>query len=155
MTANGRGNGPVARPDQRGSVSLFVVFFALAALALASLLVDVGSAINAQERAADLAEQAARAAADTISVTSLRGGVVAIDQPAACTSAAALIQDYAATSGIRAAMSQPCQFPTTRQVTVYVSVTTTPIISTFFGSFTMSAHETACAEFGITQGVGC
>jgi len=155
MTEHPRGSEPAAGWADRGSMSLFVVFFALAALALASLLVDVGSAINAQERAADLAEQGARAAANTIDVTSLRGGVVAINQPAACTSAAALIQDYAATSGIRAAMSQPCQFPSARQVTVFVSVTTTPIISSFFGSFTMSAHETACAEFGITQGVGC
>ena len=155
MTQDTTVNGPGARPGERGSVSLFVVFFALAALALASLLVDVGSAINAQERAADLAEQAARAAADSIDVTSLRGGVVAVDQATACTSAAALIQDYAAVSGIRAAMAQPCQYPTARQVTVYVSVTTTPLISSFFGSFTMRAHETACAEFGITQGVGC
>lgn len=146
---------PCRRAGERGSASLFVVFFALAALALASLLVDVGSAVNAQERAADLAEQAARAAANTIDVASLRGGTVAIDQATACTSAENLIQAYASTSGIKAAMSQPCQYPSARQVTVYVQVTTTPIISAFFGSFTMRAHETACAEFGITQGVGC
>ena len=149
-----RRNAP-PRSGERGSASLFVVFFALAALALASLLVDMGSAINAQERAADLAEQAARAAADTIDVASLRGGTVAIDQRTACASAGNLIQAYASTSGIRAAMSQPCQYPSARQVTVYVQVTTTPVISAFFGSFTMRAHETACAEFGITQGVGC
>lgn len=149
------GNEAPARPGDRGSMSLFVVFFAMAALALASLLVDVGSAINAQERAADLAEQAARAAANSIDVASLRTGTVVIDQATACTSAQALIQSYDAASGIRAAMSQPCQYPTARQVTVYVAVTTTPLISSFFGSFTMRAHETACAEFGITQGVGC
>ncbi len=148
--ATGRG-----RPGERGSASLFVVFFALAALALASLLVDVGSAVNAQERAADLAEQAARAAADTIDVGSLRGGTVAIDQSTACASAQNLIQAYASTSGVNAAMSQPCQYPSARQVTVYVQITTTPVISAFFGSFTMRAHETACAEFGIPQGVGC
>ena len=46
---------------ERGSVTLFVLLFSITALVLASLLVDLGSAINAQERAADLAEQAARA----------------------------------------------------------------------------------------------
>ena len=54
---------PVPRAHQvrgtdRGSLTLFVLFFAITALVLASLLVDVGSAVNAQERAADLAEQA-------------------------------------------------------------------------------------------------
>lgn len=144
-----------ARPGQRGSMSLFVVFFAMAALALASLLVDIGSAINGQERAADLAEQAARAAANSIDVASLRSGTVVIDQATACTSAQALIQSYASASGIQATMAQPCQYPSARQVTVYVAITTTPVISSFFGSFTMKAHETACAEYGITQGVGC
>ena len=51
----------------RGSISVLVVFFTLIALALASLLVDVGNALNARERAADIAEQAARAGANDIS----------------------------------------------------------------------------------------
>jgi ketopantoate hydroxymethyltransferase len=134
---------------------VFVVFFTLVALALASLLVDVGNAVNAQERAADLAEQAARAAANAIDVADLRSGTVAIDQTRACADALNLIHAYAAASRLDAAMTAPCTYPSPRQVTVYVSVTTTPLISTFFGSFTMRAHETACAEFGITQGAGC
>lgn len=147
---------PGSRPRrERGSVSVFVVFFGLTALALASLLVDLGNAVNAQERAADLAEQAARAAANAIDVTSLRSGNVVIDQATACADAQALIQQYASTTGIQAAMTQPCTYPSPRQVTVYVSVTTRPLISTFFGNFTMNAHESACAEFGISQGVAC
>ena len=134
---------------------MFVIFFAMVALALASLLVDVGNAVNAQERAADLAEQAARAAANAINVTDLRSGNVTIDQATACVDAMNLIQAYAQASQINAAMTQPCTYPSPRQVTVYVSVTTTPVITAFFGSFTMKAHETACAEFGITQGVAC
>jgi len=141
---------------ERGSVTVFVVFFTLVALALASLLVDVGNAVNAQERAADLAEQAARAAAKAIDVADLRSGTVTIDQTRACADASNLIQAYAAASRVDAAMTGPCTYPSLRQVTVSVSITTTtPLISTFFGSFTMKAHETACAEFGITQGVGC
>jgi Flp pilus assembly protein TadG len=140
---------------ERGSVTVFVVFFGIVALALASLLVDAGNAVNAQERAADLAEQAARAAANAINVTDLRTGTVVIDQARACLNAQNLIQAYVRTSRIHAAMTQPCTYPSPRQVTVYVSVTTTPVISAFFGSFTMRAHETACAQYGITQGVAC
>jgi ketopantoate hydroxymethyltransferase len=154
----GAGRGAVGRAGpgaERGSITVFIVFFTLVALALASLLVDVGNAVNAQERAADLAEQAARAAANAIDVADLRSGTVAIDQVRACADALNLIQAYAAASRLDAAMTAPCTYPSPRQVTVYVSVTTTPLISTFFGSFTMKAHETACAEFGITQGVGC
>ena len=140
---------------ERGSVTVFVVFFTLVALALASLLVELGNAVNAQERAADLAEQAARAAANAIDVADLRSGTVTIDRTSACADAWNLIQAYAAASRVDAAMTGPCTYPSPRQVTVSVSVTTTPLISTFFGSFTMKAHETACAEFGITRGVAC
>jgi hypothetical protein len=146
---------PAGGGAERGSVTLFVVFFTLVALALASLLVDVGNAMNAQERAADLAEQAARAAANAISVAGLRSGTVAIDQARACADALSLIRAYAAASRVDAAMTAPCTYPGPRRVTVYVSVTTTPLVAAFFGSFTMRAHETACAEFGITRGVGC
>ena len=134
---------------------MFAVFLTLVALALASLLVDVGNAVSAQERAADLAEQAARAAANAINVAGLRSGTVTIDRATACADALGLIQAYAAASRVDAAMTAPCTYPGPRQVTVYVSVTTTPLVSTFLGSFTMKAHETACAEFGITRGVGC
>jgi|SRR5215475_2323347 len=154
----GAGHGAEGRAGagaEQGSVTVFVVFFTLVALALASLLVDVGNAVNAQERAADLAEQAARAAANAIDVADLRSGTVAIDQTRACADALGLIQAYAAASRVDAAMTGPCTYPSPRQVTVYVSVTTTPLVSPFFGGFTMRARETACAEFGITQGVGC
>lgn len=145
-----------AADTDRGSLTIFVVFFALTALALASLLVDLGNAVNAQERAADLAQQAARAAADTIDAAALRKGQVQIDTAQACTNAANVISHYDQISGVKAVMIQPfCTFQGPRQVTVYVSVTTTPLITNFFGAFTMRAHESACAEFGITQGVGC
>src|SRR5215470_6111179 len=91
------------RDAERGSVTVFVVFFAMVGLALASLLVDVGNAVNAQERAADLAEQAARAAANAISVADLRSGTVVIDQTRACADAMNLIQAYVQTSRVDAA----------------------------------------------------
>ena len=51
-------------PGDRGSVSLWVVMFAFVTLALLILVVDGGQVIIAKSRAADIAEQAARAAAD-------------------------------------------------------------------------------------------
>ncbi|WP_219459878.1 pilus assembly protein TadG-related protein [Nonomuraea rhizosphaerae] len=47
-------------------MSVFTVLFSVAVFLLAGLLVDGGSAINARLRAADVAEQAARAGADQI-----------------------------------------------------------------------------------------
>ncbi|MEV0591849.1 pilus assembly protein TadG-related protein [Nonomuraea cavernae] len=53
-------------------MSVFTVLFSVVVFLLAGLLVDGGAAINARLRAADVAEQAARAGADTIDVDHLR-----------------------------------------------------------------------------------
>ncbi|HEX4814478.1 MAG TPA: pilus assembly protein TadG-related protein [Nonomuraea sp.] len=58
--------------SERGSMSVFTVLFSVVAFLLAGLLVDGGAAINARLRAADVAEQAARAGADRIDVDHLR-----------------------------------------------------------------------------------
>lgn len=65
----------------RGAVSLFALFLATALLAAAGLVVDGGAGIAAASRAADLAENAARAGV-------IAGGVpigagVSMDEPAA------------------------------------------------------------------------
>ncbi|WP_240777191.1 flp pilus-assembly TadE/G-like family protein [Nonomuraea basaltis] len=60
------------RAGERGSMSVFTVLFSVVVFLLAGLLVDGGSAINARLRAADVAEQAARAGADQIDVDHLR-----------------------------------------------------------------------------------
>jgi hypothetical protein len=82
----------------RGSVSLWVVIFAFTTLALLVLVVDGGQAMNAKSRAADIAEQAARAAADDVNVADLRRGDLAVTG-GACDlhggPAAALVADYA------------------------------------------------------------
>jgi Flp pilus assembly protein TadG len=51
---------------------MFATIFAVFVLMLAGLLVDGGLMIHARERAADIAEQAARAAADDVDVAYLR-----------------------------------------------------------------------------------
>jgi len=59
-----------------------VVIFALTVFVLAGLVVDGGLAISKREQAADIAEQAARHAADDVSEEALRAGRVVIDQGA-------------------------------------------------------------------------
>ena len=55
-----------------------MVIFAFVTLALLILIVDGGQVIVAKSRAADIAEQAARAAADDINPAALRNGQVSI-----------------------------------------------------------------------------
>jgi Flp pilus assembly protein TadG len=67
---------------ERGSVSIWVVIFTFVTLVLLVLVVDGGQTMNAKSRAADIAEQAARAAADDLNVGDLRtaaGGLGGVD----------------------------------------------------------------------------
>jgi Flp pilus assembly protein TadG len=74
---------------QEGSISAFLAFFAVALFALMGLVLDGGSAINAQQSAYDEAEQAARAGAGALSIDGLRTGSVVIDAQAAIAAAEA------------------------------------------------------------------
>jgi Flp pilus assembly protein TadG len=136
----------------RGSVTLWIVIFAIAALALALLLADGGSLISAKERAADIAEQGARAAANDISVTSLRNNVVEIS-PDACGQAGNLVAQYHISARMSATMTS-CNVQA-QLATVTVSVTINPLIPGFTGSLTKTVTATAQPECGITQGGRC
>lgn len=89
-----------ARGDQ-GTVTMFATIFAVFVLMLAGLLVDGGLLIHARERAADIAEQAARAAADDVDVAYLRqtgrARIVASDEP--CRRARRLAATYKEVTG--------------------------------------------------------
>ena len=61
------------REDERGSIALYFAIIALAAFAMLGLVVDGGQAFAGRERAADLATQAARSAADALTPDSVRG----------------------------------------------------------------------------------
>lgn len=85
-----------AGAGEHGTISMFTVIFALSVLVMAGLLVDGGLAIHARQRAADIAEQAARAAADQVDVDHLRrtGEVRVRSTAQACPHATALIEAY-------------------------------------------------------------
>lgn len=139
----------------RGSVSLFLVIFALAAFALLALLVDGGTALNAKMRAADIAEQAARAAANQVDVTDLRStDPSVVIGPGACAAAAGVVAQYRVTSHTSASMGT-CDAPVgAGAATVYVSVRASPVIP-LLGNFTMTARATAYPACGITQKGQC
>jgi Flp pilus assembly protein TadG len=56
----------------RGSAALFVAVFAPAMIFIAGLVIDGGAALEAKQRASDIAEQAARAGAGQCNVALLR-----------------------------------------------------------------------------------
>lgn len=137
---------------ERGSLSVFTAFFAFAVLLLLAVLVDGGNALSARERAADVAEQGARAAVTDLSIPDLRSATdstVAVDWGTACGYARQAIQDYAATFGSSAIVNHvscsPGANPQTAVVTV--TVTSSPVIPGF-PSLTMTATQSATALCG-------
>jgi Flp pilus assembly protein TadG len=58
---------------EEGSVALYMAIITVALLAMAGLVIDGGAAIAARGKAADLAQQAARAGANALAPDSLRG----------------------------------------------------------------------------------
>ncbi len=77
------------RSLDEGSVTAFVALLLVAMVVLMGLVLDGGSAINAQQSAFDEAEQAARAGAGRLSVDALRTGTVQLDPQAAVAAAEA------------------------------------------------------------------
>lgn len=141
-------------PD-RGSVSLWLVIFAFVTLALLILVVDGGQVIVAKSRAADIAEQAARAAADDINPAALRTGQVSISGDACDQGgpASVLISTYGKGVGVTASMLS-CQRGTDAagnpDVTVQVQVAIHPAIPAplFPSVITVQAAETAFLACG-------
>ncbi len=86
--------------DQGGS-SVFVALVVPTVLLLAGLVIDGNLAIAHRQRAADIAEQAARSAANTLDIEALRGSaghtaqVVIAEADMACARARRLVAEYA------------------------------------------------------------
>jgi len=85
--------------NDRGSVTAYLLITTVAIFALAGLVLDGGAALAAHGRAADVAQQAARAGADALDVTSLRSPTPAglTADPAAASTAAG---DVLAAAGV-------------------------------------------------------
>lgn len=89
-------------PDDRGSMSVFVVSMCLAMIVLVGLVVDVSGQIRAKQHAADVAAQAARVGGQQLDAPmAIRGQGVDLD-PAA---AAAAARTYLAASDVTGTVS--------------------------------------------------
>ena len=150
------------RRGDQGSVAVYTVVFAVAVVALTALIVDGGIAMNARTRAADIAGQAARAAADDIDVATLRTSGQAVIGPGACAQAASLISNYdsADSGGVDRVIhlhNVVCLAPPGSDVaTVRITFTTTPLVSGFgFGGGSETVSQSATAECGIDEGTEC
>ena len=155
---------PLARDrlnHDRGSVTVYTVVFAITVMFLLALILDGGIAMNAKQRAADVAGQAARAAADTINVAVLRQTGVAELGPGACVAAARLVSTYAQqlSTGVDRATGTAmvsCQAPPgARVASVTVTVSTSPLVPGVFGPFHETVTASATSECGITVGGAC
>jgi Flp pilus assembly protein TadG len=161
MTAAGQHPPEAGAGREGGSVAVFTVVFAVAVVFLTALIVDGGIAMNAKERAADIAEQAARAAAGNIDIAGLRAGGVAAIGPGSCGLAANLITTYSQedSSGVDrvtgATMTSCVAAVGTETATVAVTITTQPLVGGILGSFTETSRATATAECGIARGAVC
>lgn len=138
-----------AEDRDRGTVAMFTTIFALFVIVLAGLVVDGGSAIHARQRAADIAEQGARAAADEIDQDVLRGtGQARITDPrAACARAERLVATYPEVTG-----RARCQIEggRTARVVVQIKVRLQLLgIIPGFNDFTMTSAATAHPQEGI------
>jgi Putative Flp pilus-assembly TadE/G-like len=131
-----------------GTVAMFTTIFALFVMALAGLLVDGGLAIHARQRAADIAEQGARAAADDVDVNVLRrtGQAQITDERSACLRARRLVAMYPEVSG-----PPEChiEFGQAARVTVRINVHLQILGAFGLGDFSMSSSATAHPQEGI------
>jgi Flp pilus assembly protein TadG len=126
---------------------MFTSIFAVFVIALAGLVVDGGLTIHARQRAADIAESAARAAADDVDVGYLRQTgkvrIVASDEP--CRRARLLASKYPEVTG-------PIGCGTsgrTARVTVQIKVRFQLLSAFGFPDMTMSSTASARPQEGI------
>jgi Flp pilus assembly protein TadG len=152
---------PHSAPERdRGSVAVFTVVFAVAVVLLTGLILDGGIAMNARERAADIAGQAARAAAGDIDVGALQTTGRAVIAQGACAVADQLIQRYAQLDSggvdkVDTATMVSCNAAAgTERATIQVQITTQPLVGVL-GGFTETGTQSAVSECGIDQGVEC
>jgi Flp pilus assembly protein TadG len=144
-TARARPARRVACRDQRGSGAAAVIIFSFVFLALAAFVIDGGLSISQRERAADIAEQAARYAAEDINEADLRSnGDVVIDY-ADCD---ARVRQFAAESGLTPTdvAASGCTRADAQEVTVEIQLTYRPVLTGILYDHSLKVHGTAQAD---------
>lgn len=136
------------RCGDRGSGAAAVLIFALLFMSLAAFVIDGGLSISKRERAADIAEQAARYAAEDIDTTALRNATtrtLPVINDGDCDQR---VKDFAQQSGLDAAdvNASHCTFAGPYRVEVTVQITYRPMLTGFFYDHDIVVHGTAAAE---------
>ena len=134
------------RPDDRGSGAGAVIIFALVFLALAAFVIDGGLSISQRERAADIAEQAARYAAQDIDREALyedEGGPA----PITYANCGTRVRQFAAEMGMNGAdiAASGCVAASVDQVEVEIQLTYDPVFTGMFygGAVTVKGRSVA------------
>ena len=128
-----------------GSITIFVVGLTLALLLVAGLVYDGGRILAARRQAHDLADNAARAAAQAVDLDALRAGNAVTLDPLAAQLAA---EDYLAATGHHGTVAV-----TADRVEVTVSITTPMALLTLAGiaERSVTAQGQARLVRGITE----
>ena len=124
---------------ERGAVAVVIPILTVGMLAMAGLVVDGGTALSARGRAADVAQQAARAGADALAPDSLRTGDPAglAVNPAAAVQAADQVLQVGAVDGQVSVSGDT--------VTVTAQITRRTSILSAIGIDTVTGHASATA----------
>lgn len=126
----------------RGSGAGAVIIFALLFLTLAAFVVDGGLSISKRERAADIAEQAARYAAEDIDQNALRERGETVIDTADC---GARVAEFARRSGTDVT-SAACAGATADRVEVRIKLTYRPVLTGLFYDRPITVTGSAAAE---------
>lgn len=146
-----------ARARDRGSAAIIVVVFALTLLVLAGFVVDGGLAIANKERAQDIAEQAARYAAQDLDEDELRNrpeGGPGSPAPINHAGCEARVADFVASIELTSASivgtsGGRCERLADNRLAVTITVRYEPVFSSFFSSsFNVSGRAEAEAQTG-------
>lgn len=124
----------LTRSDE-GSISVFIVFLSLTLIVVCGLVFDAGAALGDRQRAADVAEQAARAGADRLLPTAT-GRTPLIDVPAARSTALAFLHREGVSGAVTAS-------PTQVTVTVTITHHTTLLQAAGITTLTIKGSSTA------------
>jgi Flp pilus assembly protein TadG len=124
----------IGRRDE-GSISAYVVFLALALVVVCGLVFDAGGALGDRQRAADIAEQAARAGADQL-LPNPAGGTPLIDTAAARSTGQALLRREGVAGTVTATSTEVT-------VTVTISHRTTLLQAAGIGTLAIKGSATA------------
>lgn len=135
------------RLDDRGSGAGAVIIFAIVFLSLSAFVIDGGMSISKRERAADIAEQAARYAAEDIDLDVLYEDPNAL-APINYQNCGARVKAFAREMGMSGAdiAATHCVAANADQVEVEVQLTYSPVFTGMFYGGDVVVHGQAVAE---------